>query len=79
MWLNAPLLIDRYERGGETWTMNRLVEDSMAMDRPVLPPPHQVAVELNKSIFGRKVTSKRSLVFHSWVTLSSDSVQLSSS
>ena len=27
--------------------------------------------ELNKSIFGRKVTSKRSLIFHSWVTLSS--------
>ena len=71
VWLNAPLLTDRYERAGESWTFSRLVEDAMAMDRPVLPAPHQVIVELNKSILGRKVTSKRSLVYHSWVTLSS--------
>ncbi|WP_299615041.1 ABC transporter permease [Pelagibius sp.] len=71
VWLNAPLLTDRYERAGESWTFSRLVDDAMAMERPVLPAPHQVAVELNKSIFGRKVTSKRSLVYHSWVTLSS--------
>ncbi len=71
VWLNAPLLTDRYERSGEDWTFSRLVEDSMAMERPVLPAPHQVADELNKSILGRKVTSKRSLVYHSWVTLSS--------
>ena len=71
VWLNAPLLIDRYERAGEDWTITRLAGDAMAMDRPVLPAPHQVAEELNKSILQRKVTSKRSLIYHSWVTLSS--------
>ncbi len=71
VWLNSPLLIDRYERGGEDWSITRLAEDAMAMERPVLPAPHQVAEELNKSIFGRKVTSKRSLIYHSWITLSS--------
>lgn len=71
VWLNAPLLIDRYERQGEDWSITRLAEDAMAMERPVLPAPHQVATELNKSIFQRNVTSKRSLVYHGWVTLSS--------
>lgn len=71
VWLNAPLLIDRYERQGEDWSITRLADDAMAMERPVLPAPHQVAVELNKSIFQRNVTSKRSLVYHGWVTLSS--------
>lgn len=71
VWLNAPLLIDGYERRDVDWSFSQLVEDSMAMERPVLPAPHQVAVELDKSILGRKVTSKRSLVYHAWVTLSS--------
>ncbi|WP_422366905.1 ABC transporter permease [Pelagibius sp.] len=71
VWLNAPLLIDRYERGGEDWSISRLAGDAMAMERPILPAPHQVAEELNKSILQRKVTSKRSLIYHGWVTLSS--------
>jgi NitT/TauT family transport system permease protein len=71
VWLNAPLLIDGYERRDVDWSFSQLVGESMAMERPVLPAPHQVAVELNKSILERKVTSKRSLVYHAWVTLSS--------
>ena len=38
--------------------------------RPRLPSPHQVTAELNKTIFNTKITSKRSLVYHGWVTLS---------
>lgn len=41
-----------------------------ALKRPRLPAPHQVAVELWKTTVGKKITSKRSLVYHSWVTLS---------
>ncbi len=37
--------------------------------RPRLPSPHQVAGEMYKTIFGQRITSKRSLVFHGWVTL----------
>lgn len=41
-----------------------------AQDRPRLPAPHQVAVELWNTTVMKKITSKRSLVFHGWITLS---------
>jgi len=41
-----------------------------AQDRPRLPAPHQVAIELWQTTVMKKITSKRSLVFHAWVTLS---------
>ena len=37
--------------------------------RPNLPSPHQVAAEMFNTIFGKKITSKRSLVYHGWITL----------
>ena len=40
------------------------------MERPRLPSPHQVAVELYDTVIDKKITSKRSLVYHGWVTLS---------
>ena len=40
-----------------------------AQERPRLPAPHQVAAELWDSTVGKKVTSKRSLVFHAGITL----------
>ena len=39
-------------------------------DRPRLPAPHQVAIELWKTTVQKKITSKRSLIYHGWVTLS---------
>ncbi|MDK3016293.1 ABC transporter permease [Pseudodonghicola flavimaris] len=41
-----------------------------AQERPRLPAPHQVAVELWQTTVMKKITSKRSLIFHGWVTLS---------
>ncbi len=38
--------------------------------RPRLPAPHQVANELWNTTVMKKITSKRSLVYHGWVTLS---------
>lgn len=37
--------------------------------RPRLPAPQQVAVEMYDTIIDKKITSKRSLVYHGWVTL----------
>ena len=37
--------------------------------RPNLPSPHQVGAELYESVFTKKITSNRSLVYHGWVTL----------
>jgi len=71
VYLNAPQLIDRYQRQDQTWDAARLITDAYAMERPVLPAPHQVVAEMNKTILQTPPTSRRSLVFHSWVTLSS--------
>ena len=38
--------------------------------RPLLPSPHQVVGELWKTVFATRINSKRSLVYHGWVTLS---------
>ncbi len=40
------------------------------LDRPRLPSPHQVAAEMWDTIALKKVTSRQSLVYHGWVTLS---------
>ena len=37
--------------------------------RPNLPSPHQVGAELYATVIDKKITSKRSLVYHGWVTL----------
>ncbi len=43
---------------------------SLALERPLLPAPHQIAVEMWNTTAQLSVTSKRSLVYHAWVTLS---------
>jgi len=47
------------------------IKETFALERPRLPAPHQVAAELWNSTVNKKITSKRSLVFHGWITLSS--------
>ena len=71
VYLNSEVLIDKYERQKTEWNFQLLVSDSWSMGRPVLPAPHQIMEDMNKSLFERKITSKRSLVYHGWVTISS--------
>jgi len=71
VYLNSPFQLGLYERDDKDWTAADLVRDTLAQERPVLPSPHQVAAELWKTTVGTPVTSKRSLVYHGWVTLSS--------
>ncbi|OKH86374.1 ABC transporter permease [Thalassospira sp. TSL5-1] len=71
VFMNMPGQLDRYARAKQDWTVSQLVEATLNQDRPVLPAPHQVAAEMYKTIFATKITSKRSLVYHTWVTLSS--------
>jgi len=56
--------------GAETGILS-MVSATMSQKRPVLPPPHQVAAELIDTTFGKKIDSKRSLVYHTGVTLAS--------
>ena len=69
-WLNAPWARDQAARAGENLGFSQLVAATMVQERPVLPAPHQVASGVWDGVFGQKITSKRSLVWHSWVTLS---------
>ena len=69
--MNAPFQIDTFERQQLDWSNSGLVTATLAQERPVLPAPHQVLAEMKKTILDTRITSKRSLVFHSWVTLSS--------
>lgn len=69
--MNSDRLIDQYSRANVNWTWEQLVDDAWSMERPVLPAPHQILAELQKTVLEKNITSKRSLVYHSWVTLSS--------
>jgi NitT/TauT family transport system permease protein len=71
VWMNAPWARDQAARAGRTLTAAELVADTMAQSRPVLPAPHQVAEELWRTTALQPVTSRRSLVRHAWITLSS--------
>ena len=71
VWMNADLQINRFERADQAWTFGELVLGTWAQDRPMLPAPHQILAELNKTVFETSITNVRSLVYHSWVTLSS--------
>jgi NitT/TauT family transport system permease protein len=69
--MNTAWVYDQAARAGEPNPgFSQLVELTLSQDRPVLPAPHQVVTELVKSTFGMKVTSKKSLVYHSWITIS---------
>ena len=69
--LNAPWQHRVFANANVTPTTIEFIEATWSQDRPVLPAPHQVAIELYKSVFLLAPTSKRSLVYHGWVTLSS--------
>lgn len=70
VWMNAPWVRDQAARAGQEVTTSQLVRETMSQERPVLPAPHQVIAELWKGVTGQSVTSKRSLVYHAWVTVS---------
>lgn len=70
IWLNSAWAYDKATRAGVELTTSELVADTWAQEKPKLPAPHQVATEIWKTTVDKKITSKRSLVYHSWITLS---------
>ncbi|MDB5820276.1 MAG: transporter permease [Rhizobacter sp.] len=71
VWLNAPGAIERVlaPRGSYGW--QDVVRATMSLQRPVLPAPHQVAVDLWSSVVDWPVGSPRNLLFHVAVTAQS--------
>ena len=70
VWLNAPFVRDQAARAGTEIVFTDLVKQTMNEERPVLPAPHQIVTELWKTTVTMPITSKRSLVYHAWVTIS---------
>ncbi|KRD69814.1 ABC transporter permease [Ensifer sp. ENS10] len=70
VFLNAPFERDTAARAGTEITFSEIMRNTMAQERPVLPAPHQVIAEIWDTTFNKAITSKRSLVYHAWITLS---------
>lgn len=68
--LNAQGAIER-DLADTAWTWQDLVAATMDMQRPVLPAPHQVLVDLWGSLTGWPLNSPRNLLFHTYVTAQS--------
>ena len=71
IWLNTHWAEDKAQRAGVTLTITALIVDTWSQEKPKLPAPHQVAHEIWKTTVLKKITSKRSLIHHSKITLSS--------
>ncbi|ODN72032.1 taurine transporter subunit [Methylobrevis pamukkalensis] len=70
--LNAPQQRDAFARAKVSdYTTVDLVRETLNQKRPVMPSPHQVAAEFWKATVLTKPTSKQSLIYHGWITLSS--------
>ncbi|TLP44317.1 MULTISPECIES: ABC transporter permease [Cohaesibacter] len=67
--MNAKWSLEAASRAGVTLTTSELISKTLNQERPVLPAPHQVASEFWKTTIEKKITSKRSLIFHGWITL----------
>lgn len=69
--LNAPGAIERVLPADGAWTWHELLLATMAMPRPVLPAPHQVALDFWSSLVDWPLDSPRNLLFHVAVTAES--------
>lgn len=68
VWMNSAWVYDQAARAGESPSLMQVIPQTMAQERPLLPPPHQVAARLWEGLAGQAITSKRSLVYHGFVT-----------
>lgn len=67
--MNSTWTLDQAARQGTDPSLSEIVADTMAQERPLLPAPHQVAAELWEVTAEKKITSKRSLIYHGFITL----------
>ncbi len=67
--MNAPGAIERVlNASGNPWGWQDLLVATLQMERPVLPAPHQVAMDLWSSLVDWPVNSPRNLLYHVAVT-----------
>ena len=69
--LNAPGAIERVLPQDGAWRWQDLLAATMAMQRPLMPAPHQVALDLWSSLLDWPLDSPRNLLYHVAVTAES--------
>jgi NitT/TauT family transport system permease protein len=69
--LNAPGAIERVLNADAGYTWQELFEATMTMERPLMPAPHQVVMDLYESLTAWSLQSPRNLLFHVAVTAQS--------
>lgn len=72
--MNAPGAIERVMNRFEplgAWTAVDLLKATMQMERPLLPAPHQVVLDLWSSLVDWPLDSPRNLLFHAYITAQS--------
>lgn len=72
--LNARWAYDKAKRAEISLSFSQMVADTWSQEKPKLPAPHQVAAEIWKTTgdmaMKGRTFSKRSLIYHGWITLS---------
>lgn len=69
--MNTPWQERLNERAGLAEVpFTEFVQQTWAQDKPMLPAPHQILAEVSAGTLGLEFTSRRSLAWHTWVTLS---------
>ena len=64
-----PMNSERVARKFKDLTASEHVLKAWNLEKPKLPTPHQIITEMVETVFFKKITSKRSLVYHGWITL----------
>ena len=70
VFLNYNRVSEQLAGVNPDYSVGELLKGTWSMERPVLPAPDQIAVDLWKSTAQLKVTSKRSLIYHTYITAS---------
>ena len=68
--MNLSLVRDTFEREETAYGLSDLIAGTLNAERPLVAAPHQILLQFADSVFGYPPDSPRSLVYHSWVTLS---------
>lgn len=71
VWMNASGAIERVLPHDTPWNWQDLLAATLDMQRPVLPAPHQVALDFWSSLVDWPIDSPRNLLFHVAVTAES--------
>jgi NitT/TauT family transport system permease protein len=71
VWMNAPWQTTLNQRAGlENVPFTQFVQQTWSQAKPLLPAPHQIVAEIWNATIGLEFTSRRSLAWHGWITLS---------